>query len=190
MTADEQERQQDAEQAREPVGLRNLVVEALDVGLVDGVDHFGATRGDVVELHLLALVVTGGVLEGAAEFEVDALLAVDDLDARDGAAVEQLEPLLGGDLLEAADLDQGDGDPEGNGAQDHIDEGAAKDALEVHDLLGLAPASSFSERDCQAIAAVLGGVWVFAGDVMRALRAGDQDAYTCGASTPTPRRLR
>ena len=78
---DQQEREQDAEHAGEPVGLRHLVVEARDVGVVDRVDDLGATRGDVVELHLLALVVAGGVLEGAGELEVDALLAVDHLDA-------------------------------------------------------------------------------------------------------------
>ena len=60
--------------------------------------------------------------------------------------LEELETLLRGDLLEAADAEiRVTATQRRDGAQDHIDERAAKDALEVHGLLGLEPASSFSE---------------------------------------------
>ena len=70
------------------------------VGCVDRVDDLGAARGHVVELHLRALV--GSVdLERLVQREVDPLVAVDDLHGLDGAAVQKLEALLGGDLLES-----------------------------------------------------------------------------------------
>ena len=58
--ADEHERQQDAEHREEPVGLRDLVVEAVGrVGLVDRVHDVFAARRHVVELHLRAEVAFG-----------------------------------------------------------------------------------------------------------------------------------
>src|SRR5690606_33760746 len=97
--ADEQERDEDAEQAREPVGLGHLVVE-LGLRGRDRLDDRVAARGDVVELHLGAeLDALDDV--GLGEREVDALRAVDDLDRLDGVATEQFEALLGGDRAEA-----------------------------------------------------------------------------------------
>ena len=60
---------------------------------VTAVEHLGCALRDVVELHVRA-----EVLEGAAERQVDALLAVDDLHLLDGVAVEQAQALLRGDL--------------------------------------------------------------------------------------------
>jgi len=136
--ADEQEREQDADEADEPVGLRHLVVE-LRVARGDRFDDLRAARLHVVELHARAEVLVVDDV-GLVEGEVDALLAVDDRDLGDRVAPQQLETLLGGDLLEAPEAaDELERHDEHDDAAHDPDERAPEDALEVHETARLSP---------------------------------------------------
>ena len=126
--ADQQHGQEEAERREQPVGLRNLVVEALrELRVVDGLHHVGTARRHVVELHLAAERRIR-----AAERQVDALLAVDDLGACDLVVLEQLETLLGRDLFEARHCYEARADPYSDDGQHDVEDRAPEDLLDVH----------------------------------------------------------
>ena len=136
--AGQQEPEQQAEQDDRAAGARGIRRTSVARGTASlkpsfgsaaliGVDDLVGARRDVVELHVVRALVRLG------ELHVDALIAVGVDDLGDGVALEELEALLGGDLLRPAEArDEREAHDEEDADQQHVDERIAGDLLEVH----------------------------------------------------------
>ena len=101
-------------------------------------------------------------LTGAAEREVDALLAVDDLRLLDRVAVEQAQALLRGDLLGAGGGQQIESDTRRCTSTSRIQMNGPRKMRLKSMMCGSYPRPPSTECDCQATVRFLGAFRVFA----------------------------
>ena len=123
---DDQEREQEAHQGQEPVVLHRLVGEALQIGLVHGLDDLFGSGLHVVELHLLAQVLVTLVVV-LLEGELHLLLAVVDLGLVDLALVQQLEAHVGVHTRSGGAEEAGAHGHQDHNGQEDPEEGTSKE---------------------------------------------------------------
>ena len=140
---DQKNREQEPEGRHQPVVVRDIiVVSARELGVVDGRDDLLTARGHPEELNLAAVL---GI--GCDEFHIDALVAAVDRGFFDLAISQHGEALVGRDGFVAVHRNQRRANPDGSNCQDHVNERAAEDFLEIHGVSRL-PVSMSASAGC------------------------------------------
>ena len=128
---DQDNGQEDAQHAEEPVLFGNLIVKAIgEVGRVNRINDLNTTRGNIEELHVRAVF-----LICFFELEIYALLNVNNGCTGNLVVFEEGQAIIGAYRLESGHGDQRGANPDRNNSNNDVQQGTAQKVLQFHGLL-------------------------------------------------------